>query len=472
MGVISPHTGVIAGQVLDTNGQKPLNALIEFPKTSIAAVNSNQPGGGFRVNNVPTGIYTVTATLAGYLTGTQTITVKDSQATSVVFNLTPAAVTSPPTGVIAGQVLDTNGQNPLNARIEFPNTDIAAVNSDQPGGGFRVNDVPVGVYTVTATLAGYLTGTQTITVRDSQVTSMVFNLTPVNVPTDEFGSLSGTVTDAATRRPLRANISFADPNLASVTTDSLTGFYSVVKVPVGPAAVKATADGYFPAQATAAIVANGSTVQDFALSPPASQTGQISGVVTDMQTKAPLAATISFPSTTIPSVTSDPATGLYKATAPISPLVVACSLPGYVTQMSPSPVVIQSNAPAVYNFRMLKLGTEITLTNDAIHFAFNSSDIQPDGYPALDEWVKLMKNNPYMTAEIQGHTDAVGSDEYNQGLSERRAQSVVAYLTGHGVDGSRLTAIGYGKTRLVVQTQSANAQNRRVIFKVTGEAKK
>ena len=137
--------------------------------------------------------------------------------------------------------------------------------------------------------------------------------------------------------------------------------------------------------------------------------------------------------------------------------------------MSTSPVIIKKGEPAIYNFQMLKLGTEITLQSDAIHFAFNSSEIQSAGYPALDGWVKMMKDNPFMTAEIQGHTDAVGSDSYNQALSERRAASVVAYLVGRGIERDRLTSIGYGESRLIEQTQEKSETNRRVVLKVTGE---
>ena len=64
----------------------------------------------------------------------------------------------------------------------------------------------------------------------------------------------------------------------------------------------------------------------------------------------------------------------------------------------------------------------------------------------------------------QGHTDSTGSEEHNQGLSERRAQSVVNYLVGVGVDASRITALGYGENHPVADndTTEGRSLNRRV----------
>jgi outer membrane protein OmpA-like peptidoglycan-associated protein len=66
--------------------------------------------------------------------------------------------------------------------------------------------------------------------------------------------------------------------------------------------------------------------------------------------------------------------------------------------------------------------------------------------------------------EVAGHTDSVGSDDYNQQLSERRANSVAAYLSGHGVDRTRMVTIGAGEGHPVADNESdaGRAQNRRV----------
>ena len=76
----------------------------------------------------------------------------------------------------------------------------------------------------------------------------------------------------------------------------------------------------------------------------------------------------------------------------------------------------------------------------------------------------VMKENPQIKVEIQGHTDDIGTAEYNQMLSEKRAQSVMAYLVENGIDPARLTAKGYGeeRPRFPNDSEENRARNRRV----------
>ena len=78
----------------------------------------------------------------------------------------------------------------------------------------------------------------------------------------------------------------------------------------------------------------------------------------------------------------------------------------------------------------------------------------------------MLSDNPKITLEVQGHTDNVGADAYNMKLSQARADSVRAYLVGHGIGASRLTSKGYGFHQpLVPNTTAANRElNRRVQF--------
>jgi OOP family OmpA-OmpF porin len=102
-----------------------------------------------------------------------------------------------------------------------------------------------------------------------------------------------------------------------------------------------------------------------------------------------------------------------------------------------------------------------------IRFATGKAEITKDSYPELDGIVGVLERNPALVLEIQGHTDNKGSASFNQQLSERRAQSVLEYLVGHGIDRSRLRAAGYGLTRPVASNDTAEgrAKNRRVELK-------
>ncbi len=91
-----------------------------------------------------------------------------------------------------------------------------------------------------------------------------------------------------------------------------------------------------------------------------------------------------------------------------------------------------------------------------IFYDFDKASLRPASKKALDEMVKTLKENPYVTIELSAHTDRVGSDQYNDGLSQRRAQSVVDYLVKHGVARERLKPQGYGKRRPKVVTKRIN----------------
>ncbi len=103
-----------------------------------------------------------------------------------------------------------------------------------------------------------------------------------------------------------------------------------------------------------------------------------------------------------------------------------------------------------------------------VHFQAGSGKISPKSYFALDEVAAILKDNPTVTVEIQGHTDSQGGDELNQKLSDRRAEAVKDYLVGKGISGDRLQTKGFGPSVPVAdnETKEGRARNRRIEFKV------
>jgi OmpA-OmpF porin, OOP family len=97
-------------------------------------------------------------------------------------------------------------------------------------------------------------------------------------------------------------------------------------------------------------------------------------------------------------------------------------------------------------------------------FDFNKSTLQPASDPVLQQILDLLKKNPTQKIEVQGHTDNVGGDAYNQTLSEARAKAIDTWLAQHGIVGDRLTAKGFGKTKPIADnaTDAGRAKNRRV----------
>ena len=107
---------------------------------------------------------------------------------------------------------------------------------------------------------------------------------------------------------------------------------------------------------------------------------------------------------------------------------------------------------------------EAVIELDGVYFDFDEATLKPEGMAVLNGAAALLQKHERVVVEVAGHTDSKGSDEYNQGLSERRANSVKDYLVRKGVKASRLSARGYGESRPVASndTEEGRAENRRV----------
>jgi outer membrane protein OmpA-like peptidoglycan-associated protein len=103
-----------------------------------------------------------------------------------------------------------------------------------------------------------------------------------------------------------------------------------------------------------------------------------------------------------------------------------------------------------------------------VHFDFDKTEIRSDAAPILDTAAQTLQEESEITVSVEGHTDAVGGEEYNQGLSVRRAKAVRDYLVEKGVDASRMSVEGFGESRPVASNDTADgrAQNRRVELRV------
>ena len=97
-------------------------------------------------------------------------------------------------------------------------------------------------------------------------------------------------------------------------------------------------------------------------------------------------------------------------------------------------------------------------------FGFDSVELTPEARAVLDEQVVGLEKDSKLRLVITGHTDSIGAEEYNHGLSERRAEAAKEYLVTKGVAPGRLKALGYGETRPIATnaTREGRAQNRRV----------
>ena len=117
----------------------------------------------------------------------------------------------------------------------------------------------------------------------------------------------------------------------------------------------------------------------------------------------------------------------------------------------------------------------VSIDLKGVNFDFDKSTLRPDAVAILDEAIEILKRYPDLRVEVAGHTDSIGTDAYNQGLSERRARAVYDYLTGNGIDASRMVGPnGYGESRPIAPNTNPDgsdnpegrAQNRRTELNV------
>ena len=124
-----------------------------------------------------------------------------------------------------------------------------------------------------------------------------------------------------------------------------------------------------------------------------------------------------------------------------------------------------------------EFGAKITAMEEGVkfafpvNFAFDDATVRDTDQPALQRFAQVaQKYYPGSVITVEGFADPAGSARYNLNLSSRRAESVRSFLTGQGLDGTQLKAVGYGETRLVApgaeRDEPGAEQNRRVVFVV------
>lgn len=140
--------------------------------------------------------------------------------------------------------------------------------------------------------------------------------------------------------------------------------------------------------------------------------------------------------------------------------------PAAVEEAPPPPVPTGEELPPV--------GVEVKpkrrIVLRGVYFDFDRADIRPDSRPVLDEAADLVTSAGAELEQlvVEGHTDALGTDEYNQALSVRRAEAVFRYLVNQGVSPELMRIEGYGESRPVAsnEDEEGRAQNRRVELRV------
>ncbi len=173
---------------------------------------------------------------------------------------------------------------------------------------------------------------------------------------------------------------------------------------------------------------------------------------------------------------SDPNTGEYEIHLPGGQKYgVRAEAPGHISENQSLDLTNDTKDGAVETqdirlapIEVAAIEPSATIALNNIFFDFNKSILKADSYPELNRIVTLMNERPGMTVEIAGHADATGPDAYNLMLSEWRAKQVTKYLTGKGIDGSRISTVFFGESKPIESndTKEGRRKNRRVEFKI------
>jgi len=450
--------GIITGKVFNSATGEPLSGKITFPQTSLPPVEVD-PATGVYSAKLPVGNYTMELEIPGYYKQTEAVVVSKNQTTQKDLALKPVEKDE---GVLTGKVSDQATGQALGGVIRFPGrTDIKPIQVDPQTGTYKAT-LPSGSYTIEIESPGYNKRTEVVVINKGQTTKVDLPIKPIEKLVG--GKIKGTVKDKNTGAPLEAQITVVEGGAGPVKSSPETGDY-LLDLPSGTYTIKVERQGYLPTTQTVVVREKETTIQEFVLRP--IPMGTLTGKVVNTKDKLPLRANISFPGTDFAAVTADE-NGIFQTTLPPGTYTVKAEYPEFVTQAFP--VVIEDGKTTVQNFELIRMGEKITLRG--IYFDFNKATIKPESYPTLNEAVKILKDNPRLRVRIEGHTDSVGSDEYNLKLSQARADAVKNYLVKQGgIDPGRIESLGKGEKEPIASndTEDGRALNRRIEFIVIGE---
>ncbi|MFN3841079.1 MAG: OmpA family protein [Cyclobacteriaceae bacterium] len=206
----------------------------------------------------------------------------------------------------------------------------------------------------------------------------------------------------------------------------------------------------------------------------------VKGKLVDGETGKPIGAKIIYErlpdGTELGIAQSNPETGEYEIKLPAGHLYgIRAEAKDHISENQnldlrniTSDMIIQNKDFTLQPIRVARIDENATITLNNIFFDFDKSVLKPESFPELDRLVALMKERTGMQVEIDGHTCDIGDEQYNLGLSERRAKAVQKYIINKGIESSRVTVQFFGETKPAVENtnRETRRKNRRVEFKI------
>lgn len=443
-------TGTLQGRVVNADDGSSLSGATVTAGGLSARSGSD---GRFSIEQVAAGDITARAEATLFVPNEATVIVEAAGTADVEIKLTPIIW-----GTISGAVVDAKSGKPIaDARVsageQSARTDAA--------GSFTLERVAAGDVSVHAAKPVYVDGATTLALAKGASETVTLRLEPIT-----WGAVTGRVTDSETGRPL------ADADVTvgtqSTRTDS-SGRFRVEKVPAGRLQVAGRTPAYEPNTAYIELAADGERDVTLTLDPV--KVGNVTGRVVDAKTGDAIgeARVTLGPG----GITTDPKGGFRFDGVNAGRLVVAARHPDYANGSASLDVVAADTVEVVIRLDLRRedvtsleaeLAKSGTVDLYGIYFDSAKAQFKPSSLATLNAVLAVMKRAPERRFRIAGHTDSDGGSDYNQDLSERRANTVIGWLVDNGIEAGRLEAAGYGETRPAApnDTETGKALNRRV----------
>lgn len=257
-------TGTLTGTVTNTSGA-PLDNVVVMSGSASASTAAD---GTYTLENVNAGTATVTASLTGYQSAPQNVTVTAGANTTVpVIQLTPI---NP--GGITGTVVNSGGTGISGASV----TGAGLTATTNSSGAFTLSNVPAGSVALTASAPNYQPASETVTATAGNTTTA-----PAMTLLSNLGNVTGKVTDTSNNPIVGASVSFGGGN---TTTDS-TGSYSFTNIPAGTIQLVASATGFQSVTQNVTVTGGATTTANFTLTSTSGSPGTVTGTVTNISTQ-------------------------------------------------------------------------------------------------------------------------------------------------------------------------------------------
>ena len=443
-------TGTVIVTVVDAGSGNPISgASLAIGEKQL----QTDAAGQARVEEVAAGRVIGNASATLYEPGSAETRLEAASEATLTIPLTPVTY-----GTIAGTVLDAVSDAPIGAatvRIGAQST------RTDDSGRFELERVNAGDVGIAASKPVYVDNSVTISLAAGATETVTVRLDPVT-----WGSIAGVVTDAETGVPL-ANADVA-AGTQRTTSDS-AGRFRFDELPAGTVTVAGTLQAYESGSTVIELAPAAEQDVSVALTP--IKIGDIRGIVVDAKTGEPIAQARITAGTQ--SSESDAGGRFSFSSIKTGNTSVAAQHPDYANGATAVEVVPADTVSVEIRLDLRRedvtnLEAELAKTGSidlyGIYFDSGKAQFKPSSLNTLRAVLEVMKRAPERRFRIAGHTDSDGGDDYNQNLSERRAQTVIQWLIDNGIDSARLDGVGFGETKPAApnDTLSGKALNRRV----------